>query len=108
MSRRIGLFHHFGRRADLALAVTIGSIVESLLAVLVARWAVALTSAPPWLEASQMPGVFIVEHLEQRFRWFSSWTMAFVSISVFQGLLYIMVILGVIYTYRLLRSQPVE
>jgi len=105
MFGRIGISRGFGRGSDLLVAVIIGVITELLLATRVFQVASALVPAPAWLEASQMPGAFIANHLEERFRWFSSWTMAFACISMFQSLLYILVTLGIIYAYRILRGQ---
>lgn len=105
MFRKIGLARRFGRGSDLVVAVTIGVIAELLLATHVFQVASALAPAPAWLEASQMPGAFIANRLEERFRWFSSWTMAFACISIFQALLFILVALGIIYAYRILRGQ---
>jgi hypothetical protein len=86
--------------SDLKLALTIGALAELLLGYRSFAVAGELTGWHPWLRISQAPGALIAERL---FRYVGV-SEAILFTVLFQGLGFTIIILGLLYCYRMFQA----
>ncbi len=87
--------------SDLAIAVTIGVVTETILALRAFELGSDLVEQHPWLEISQMLGAQISERIFHQV----GVPQALIFALLGQGVLFSVAILGVIYAYRLIRAR---